>query len=49
MREYDEMFYQHLIPQNMVSTPLEREFALAPTPLRDALAATLEWYRAHLE
>lgn len=45
MDEYDEMFYQHLIPQNMVSTPFEREFAIEPTPMRDALASTLDWYR----
>ncbi len=48
MNEYDEMFYQHLIPQNLVSAPFERKFTLAPTPLRDALASTLEWYRGTL-
>ncbi|NEE04003.1 NAD-dependent epimerase/dehydratase family protein [Phytoactinopolyspora halotolerans] len=44
MREYAEMFYQHLIPQNMVSTAFEDTFGVRPTPLREALADTIEWY-----
>lgn len=44
--EYAEMFYQHIIPQNMVSTAFEAEFGLRPTPWREALQATLDWYRA---
>lgn len=44
--EYREMFYQHLIPQNMVSADFEATFGLRPTPWREALQATLDWYRA---
>lgn len=44
--EYAELFYQNLIPQNMVSTAFETEFGARPTPWREALAATLDWYRA---
>jgi nucleoside-diphosphate-sugar epimerase len=45
MAEYAEMFYQHRIPQNMVSTRFEQHFGIGPTPLETALAATIEWYR----
>lgn len=45
MAEYAEMFYQHRIPQNMVSADFESVFGLRPTPWREALAATLDWYR----
>ena len=48
MSEYAEMFYQHRIPQNMVSSAFEREFGIAPTPLAEGLAVTLDWYRAFL-
>lgn len=48
MDEYAEMFYQHLIPQNLVSTRFEQAFGLRPTPLRQALAHTLDWYRQFL-
>lgn len=44
MDEYAEMFYQHLIPQNMISTPFERAFEQSPTPLRQALTETIQWY-----
>lgn len=44
MAEYEEMFYQHLIPQNMISEAFESRFGTAPTPLRQALALTLDWY-----
>ncbi|MEU6860926.1 NAD-dependent epimerase/dehydratase family protein [Glycomyces sp. NPDC046736] len=44
--EYAELFYQNLIPQNMVSTAFETEFGQRPTPWREALGATLDWYRA---
>lgn len=46
MTEYAEMFYQHQIAQNMVSADFERTFGVRPTPLRDALAETVEWYAA---
>ncbi|MGJ0119901.1 NAD-dependent epimerase/dehydratase family protein [Williamsia sp. MIQD14] len=44
MDEYAEMFYQHLIAQNMVSTAFESMFDQHPTPLRDALQTTLDWF-----
>ncbi|WP_017574998.1 NAD-dependent epimerase/dehydratase family protein [Nocardiopsis kunsanensis] len=44
MAEYAEMFYQHRIPQNMVSEAFETRFEVSPTPLRQALAHTLDWY-----
>lgn len=48
MAEYAEMFYQHRIAQNMVSTDFETTFGVTPTPLREALAATIAWYAAAL-
>lgn len=48
MSEYAEMFYQHRIPQNMVSGAFESTFGLHPTPLRDALRDTVDWYRDYL-
>lgn len=48
MREYAEMFYQHLIPQNMISTPFEDTFDQSHTPLRQALTETIGWYRDFL-
>lgn len=48
MREYEEMFYQHRIPQNMISAAFEQAFHRRPTPLRDGLAQTFDWYRAWL-
>lgn len=44
MAEYAEMFYQHQIPQNMVSTAFESTFGVAPTPLHEALSTTLAWF-----
>lgn len=46
--EYTELFYQHEIPQNLVSTDFETTFGAEPTPLREALADTIAWYRATL-
>lgn len=48
MAAYAEMFYQHLVPQNMVSTAFENVFEQHPTPLRDALRDTIDWYRDYL-
>lgn len=48
MDEYAEMFYQHEIAQNMISDDFQRTFGVSPTPLREALAETLEWYRVAL-
>lgn len=48
MDEYAELFYQHLIAQNMVSAAFEQQFGTAPTPLPEALNATLAWYRRSL-
>ncbi|MEV1021265.1 NAD-dependent epimerase/dehydratase family protein [Streptomyces sp. NPDC050264] len=48
MAEYAEMFYQHTEPQIMASTAFERHFGVSPTPLAEALDATLAWYSAWL-
>ncbi|MDO8145714.1 NAD-dependent epimerase/dehydratase family protein [Isoptericola sp. 178] len=48
MAEYAEMFYQHLLPQNMVSTAFEQRFEAHPTPLLEALESTLDWYSTQL-
>jgi nucleoside-diphosphate-sugar epimerase len=48
MAEYEEMFYQHRIPQNMVSGAFEQTFGVQPTPLRGALEQTIAWYRRQL-
>lgn len=45
MDEYAEMFYQHRLPQNMVSTAFEERFDTRPTPLTRALDLTLDWYQ----
>lgn len=44
MDEYRELFYQHQIPQNMISSRFERTFGVLPTPWRQALGETVEWY-----
>lgn len=49
MAEYAEMFYQHRIPQNMVSSAFEEIFGRRPTPLEDGLRTTLAWYGALAE
>lgn len=48
MAEYAEMFYQHTEPQIMDSAAFERYFGVHPTPLAEALDATLAWYGAWL-
>ncbi|NEB79315.1 NAD-dependent epimerase/dehydratase family protein [Streptomyces sp. SID14478] len=48
MAEYAEMFYQHTTPQIMDSTAFERHFSVRPTPLAEALDATVAWYSAWL-
>lgn len=48
MDGYEEMFYQYRIPQNMVSAAFEQTFAVAPTPLREGLEATVRWYESFL-
>lgn len=45
MAEYAEMFYQHRIAQNVVSTAFEEAFDQRPTQLVDGLRETLAWYR----
>ena len=45
MAEYDEMFYQHTTPQNMISAAFEERFGLTPTSLEDGIARTVGWYR----
>lgn len=49
MASYEEMFYQHTTPQNMVSAAFEAQFGVHPTPLPEALDATVEWYRGLLD
>ncbi|MET7599210.1 NAD-dependent epimerase/dehydratase family protein [Streptomyces sp. NPDC004082] len=44
MAEYAEMFYQHTEPQIVDSSAFEQAFGVRPTPLADALDATLAWY-----
>lgn len=48
MAEYAEMFYQHTEAQIMDSSAFEHRFGVRPTPLAEALDATLAWYRATL-
>ncbi|SDT70329.1 NAD-dependent epimerase/dehydratase family protein [Jiangella sp. DSM 45060] len=48
MAEYAELFYQYLEPQVMDSSAFERTFGVRPTPLADALAETVAWYRTTL-
>lgn len=48
MDEYAELFYQHEIPQHMVSTAFETTFGLTPTPMDVALKRTLDWYEEAL-
>lgn len=48
MAEYEEMFYQHVTPQNMVSEAFETAFGVHPTPLPEGIAATVAWYREFL-
>ncbi|MER6989434.1 NAD-dependent epimerase/dehydratase family protein [Saccharopolyspora hirsuta] len=48
MNEYAELFYQHEIPQNMVSKNFETHFNRHPTPLKEGLQTTLTWYKTHL-
>ncbi|MEU6344068.1 NAD-dependent epimerase/dehydratase family protein [Streptomyces sp. NPDC046977] len=43
--EYAEMFYQHTEPQIMDSSAFENTFGVRPTPLGEALDATLAFYR----
>ena len=45
MAEYAEMFYQHTIAQNVVSTAFEEAFGATPTPLETGIPATTGWYR----
>lgn len=45
MAEYEEMFYQHMTPQNLDSSAFVTAFGLSPTPMAEALDATIAWYR----
>lgn len=44
--EYDELFYQYTEPQIVDSSAFTRAFGNEPTPLDEALRATVAWYRA---
>ncbi|MFT4037538.1 MAG: NAD-dependent epimerase/dehydratase family protein [Thermomicrobiales bacterium] len=46
LAEYDELFYQYTEPQIVDSTSITRELGVAATPLDDALAETVRWYRS---
>ncbi|SEF13873.1 NAD-dependent epimerase/dehydratase family protein [Jiangella alba] len=48
MAEYAELFYQYLEPQVMDSSAFHLTFGVRPTPLADALAETVAWYRTSL-
>ena len=45
MREYAELFYQYLEPQIVDCQAIGDAFGLRPTPVREALRATVAWYR----
>ncbi|MFE4414159.1 NAD-dependent epimerase/dehydratase family protein [Streptomyces sp. NPDC056821] len=45
MREYAELFYQYLEPQIVDRQAIGDTFGLHPTPVREALRATIAWYR----
>ena len=47
-REMIEMAYEYEEPFLVDSSKIERAFGLRPTPLEEALAATVDWWRAHL-
>ncbi|MEU8297390.1 hypothetical protein AB0C04_08905 [Micromonospora sp. NPDC048909] len=48
MSEYAELFYQYEEAQVMDSAAFEARFTLRPTPLADAVTATVDWLRAAL-
>ncbi|HYF62173.1 MAG TPA: epimerase, partial [Herpetosiphonaceae bacterium] len=45
MREFVEMFYQYTEAQIVDSRAFEQAFGISATPLDEALAATIAWYR----
>jgi nucleoside-diphosphate-sugar epimerase len=45
MAEYADMFYQHTTPVDMDSSAFASAFGVAPTPLAEGIAATVDWYR----
>ncbi|HEY1015465.1 MAG TPA: NAD-dependent epimerase/dehydratase family protein [Herpetosiphonaceae bacterium] len=47
MREFVEMFYQYTESQIVDSRLFEHTFGWAATPLAEALAATIDWYRGN--
>lgn len=47
-RESVEMMYQFEKPFIVDSSKFTNAFGIAATPLRDALSATIDWYRAYL-
>jgi nucleoside-diphosphate-sugar epimerase len=44
MTEFAELFYQYTEPETVDSTAIETRFGLTPTPLPDAVRATIAWY-----
>jgi hypothetical protein len=47
MRAVKEQLYQSERPWVVDSTRFERAFGWTATPLRDAVAATVAWFRGH--
>ena len=46
VRELDEMLYEFTQPFVVDSSKAERELGIAPTPITEAIAATVAWYRS---
>jgi len=49
VRELKETDYQFEDPWVVDHSKFERAFGANPTPLKDALAATIDWYRGRAE
>lgn len=47
VRETIEMLYEFERPFVMSSERFQRAFGISPTPLREAVQASVEWARAH--
>lgn len=49
LNEYRELFYQYTEPQIVNSAKIEKVLGITPTPLKEALAATIAWYKQYLQ
>jgi hypothetical protein len=45
MREFGEVAYQFTEPFEMDSSAFQNTFHISPTPVAEALSATLSWWR----